>query len=248
MTGVEVFRCYDEHGPILIFDDGPFRYLTFGAGGEQSRIERYNPARPVYQYTQAMLLALLFAPAARHATLLGLGAGSLANALLHCSPLIDVQAIELRPQVAAVAKAWFQLNDSPRLSVHIDDAQHYLAVAPSVTDLIFTDIFTDHGMQASQLDQTFIRNCFDCLTEQGILVLNLWDEGKGFHPLARERLSQQFSEQWLCCPTDSGNLIVFAFKGGVPDISPRRLLPAVNRLGKTLNVPLNRLINKLQSI
>ena len=68
MTGIEVYCCYDEYGPLRVFDDGPYRYLTFGEGGEQSRIDMNNRAHPVYEYTQAMLLALLFTPAPSHAT------------------------------------------------------------------------------------------------------------------------------------------------------------------------------------
>ena len=248
MTRIEVYSCYDEYGPLRVFDDGPYRYLTFGEGGEQSRIDMNNRAHPVYEYTQAMLLALLFTPAPSHATLLGLGAGSLANALLHYSAALEVEAIELRSQVVAVAQNWFRLDDSQRLTLHINDAKLHLEQSPPSTDLIFTDIFTDHGMQEDQLDQSFLNNCYQCLSAEGILVLNLWDEGKGFHPLARERLWQLFGRQWIFCPVDSGNLIVFAFKGGVPDISQRRLQPAAKRLGKTLNAPFNRLLNKLQMV
>ncbi|MEH6577303.1 MAG: fused MFS/spermidine synthase [Amphritea sp.] len=248
MTGIEVYRCYDEYGPLRVFDDGSYRYLTFGEGGEQSRIDMNNRAQPVYEYIQAMLMALLFSPTPRHATLLGLGAGSLANALLHYSSTLEIEAIELRPQVVAVAQNWFQLDNSQRLTLHINDAKLYLEQSPASTDLIFTDIFNDHGMQEDQLDQIFLDNCYQCLSADGILVLNLWDEGKGFHPLARERLSELFGRQWIFCPVDSGNLIVYAFKGGVSDISHRRLQPAAKRLGKALNAPFNRLINKLQQV
>ncbi|WP_432470899.1 spermidine synthase [Amphritea sp. HPY] len=262
MNGVEVFRCYDEFGPIQVFDEGPYRYLTFGEGGEQSRILVDTPAVPIYQYTQAMLMALLFQPAPGQVTLLGLGAGSLANALLDYSDSVTVTAVELRPQVLAVAQRWFQLSSSPRLTIHIRDACHYISqfshqleqqstadnsLDDAPADLIFTDIYSDQGMQHEQLDPNFIFDCYTSLSDQGVLVLNLWDEGKGFHPLARERLTQQFGEQWIYCPVDSGNLIVFAFKGGVPEISQRRLIPLANKLGKQLNVPFKRLLNNLHS-
>jgi len=262
MNGVEIFRCYDEFGPIQVFDDGPYRYLTFGEGGEQSRILIDTPAVPIYQYTQAMLMVLLFLPAPRQVTLLGLGAGSLANALLEYSNTVNVTAVELRPQVLAVAQRWFQLSSNTRLTIYIRDACHYLSqfsdqlekqgsasASPDnvPSDLIFTDIYSDQGMQHDQLDPDFIFDCYMSLSEQGVLVLNLWDEGKGFHPLARERLTQQFGEQWIYCPVDSGNLIVFAFKGRVPEISQRRLIPLANKLGKRFNAPFKRLLNNLHS-
>jgi len=251
VNGFEIHRCYDEYGPIHVFEEGPYRYMTFGEGGEQSRILIEDPAKPVYQYTQAMLLALLFQPEPQQIIMLGLGAGSLANALLKHSDKVLIDTVELRPMVLDVAQRWFHLSTSSRLTIHLQNAVTYMdrnqqRSDKSDADLIFTDIYSDRGMQYEQIDPDFILNCYESLSDKGVLILNLWDEGKGFHPLARERLCKQFGDQWVYCPIDSGNLIVFAFKGGCPEISSRRLMPLANRLGKQLDIPLRQLLNHLQ--
>ena len=58
--GVEIHRSYDELGPIRVFENGSRRYLAFGEEAEQSCIDLHDPAKLVYEYTQAMILALLF--------------------------------------------------------------------------------------------------------------------------------------------------------------------------------------------
>ena len=246
MNGTEIERRFDEHGSIYIFDDGPYRYLSFGEGGEQSRIELSRPHYPVYQYYQAMLLALLFNPEPRQIMMLGLGGGAMVHSLLAYSDNSQIRVAELRKEVYQTAVDFFQLPDDPRLEIAITDAGDYLQRQNKSVDLIFTDIYSDQGMQQQQLDRDYLSDCYRLLSDEGILVLNLWDQGQGFHPKARQQLSEQFGEQWLYCPVDSGNLIAFAFKSGCPDINPRNLQKPAKQMEKHLEFPARRMINRLR--
>lgn len=245
MQGITVEHRHDEYGPIQVFDDGLFRFLKFGDGGEQSRIDLNHPYCPVYQYTQAMLMALTFLPEPEHATLLGLGGGMLVHALHHYDPTLPLAVAELRADVVDLAHSHFLLPRGEHIRVSVADAAHFLGNAPT-TDLIFADIYTDAGMQEGQLADQFIADCHRLLNDTGVLVLNLWDEGKGIHPLAQQRIREYFGDQNLCIPVPGGNLISFSFKGGCPDIQPRRLQPTANRLGKKLNFPARKLLNSLK--
>ncbi len=246
MQGIKVEQRHDQHGPIQVFDDGLFRFLRFGDGGEQSRIDINNPHCPVYQYTQSMLMALVFLPRPAHATILGLGGGMLVHALHHYDESLSVDIAELRADVADIAYNHFMLPRAEQLRVTIADATDFLSTASTSTDLIFADIYNDDGMQDSQLADEFIRHCHRLLSDEGILVLNLWDEGKGLHPLAQQRIEDSFGNESLCIPVPGGNLISFSFKSRCPEIQPRRLQPAASRLGKKLNFPARKLLNTLK--
>ena len=41
--GREIHRRYDEFGPLLVFDDGNKRFLSFGTADEQSCQLKKNP-------------------------------------------------------------------------------------------------------------------------------------------------------------------------------------------------------------
>ena len=248
MQGTEIVRLFDEYGPIYVYDDGPYRYMSFGSGGEQSRIERSRPAYPVYQYLQAMLLGLLYQPDPQRALMLGLGGGSLVHALLSYSDDLQISVAELRAQVLHTAREHFLLPDTPRLTITISDALDYLCDEATPHDLIFTDLFSDAGMQHLQLQQTYLQHCYRLLTDQGVLVLNLWDEGNGYHPEANQQLTELFGDNWLCCTIDSGNLIAFAFKGGKPESNPRVLMNDAKKLEKRLGFPARKLLNRLRDI
>lgn len=248
MQGIEITRNFDEYGPIYVYDDGPYRYMSFGSGGEQSRIDRSRPEYPVYQYLQVMLLGLLYQPAPQQALMLGLGGGSLIHSLLHYSPELQIDVAELRPQVLNTAIEHFQLPDTPRLTITISDAMDYLEQATGQADLIFTDLFSDTGMQQQQLQQDYLQHCYRLLSDQGVLVLNLWDEGHGYHPRANQQLSDLFGDNWLCSTVDSGNLIAFGFKGGKPESNPRALLNGAKKLEKKLDFPARKLLNRIREI
>jgi spermidine synthase len=248
IPGYEIHRCFDDWGPIRVFEDGIRRYLAFGNSAEQSCIDLINPATLVYEYTQAMMLALLYHPAPQRVTLLGLGAGSLVHCLQDYDPDIPLSVVELRPMVAEVAQQWFALQLSPQLSLHLEDAGGYMAATTAGSDLIFADIYNDSGMIEVQLSTAFLENCYRNLSSEGVLVLNLWEEGRECHSLAMQRIRNQFGDHCMTCLVDDGNLIAFAFKGGMPENNPRRLQPVAKKLGRRLNIPLHKLVGRLKQI
>ena len=112
----------DAFGPITVTDDGTCRTLAFADHDAQSCCLKTAPQLLQYDYTQAMLLVLLFCQPKR-VWLLGLGGGSLATALHHFIPGIHITAVELRPAVIELAYRYFQLPHSKRLAVVQQDAQ-----------------------------------------------------------------------------------------------------------------------------
>ena len=247
--GIEIYRCYDELGPIHVFENGSKRYLAFGEEAEQSCVDLHDPAKLVYEYTQAMLLVLLYIPKPKQATLLGLGAGSLVHALHDYDQDLKLNVVELRAKVVEVAQQWFALELFSELTLEIEDAAEYIANKHLLSDLIFTDIYNDQGMIESQLSTEFLANCYQNLSDDGILVLNLWEEGGGSHPLAIQAIRDQFGERHcMTCLIEDGNLIAFAFKNGVPQINTRRLQPMAKRLAKLTGVPAHKLLERLKTV
>ena len=77
--GKEIFRTEDDIGVIVVFQRANKRILSFDYSLEQSCVYMEKPYYLAHEYTQAMLLGLLFVDA-KHVTLLGLGGGG----LVHC--------------------------------------------------------------------------------------------------------------------------------------------------------------------
>ncbi len=248
IPGIEIHRAFDEYGPIRVFEDGPVRFLAFSEDSQQSALNCAYPSHLVFHYTQAMLLSLLYLPAPKYVTMLGLGAGSLIHALQAYDSQINITAVELRETVRDIAQQFFALPDHPMVTISIEDAYDFITQGAFVSDIIFTDIYSDEGMNERQLSLPFLEAAYARLSAQGILVFNLWDQGKGSHPLAKQRLEEVFDGPVLACPVEDGNLIVYAFKGGIPQTNPRYLQTCVKRLGKKLVFPVSERLQRMKTL
>lgn len=249
IPGTEIYRCYDDLGPIRVFEDGSIRFLAFSEDAQQSAIDLSRPSDLVFEYTQAMCLGLVYFPIPKRVTLLGLGAGSLVHALRQFSEELLIDVVELRPQVIQVAKDWFALpTEDEHLNVVAEDAESYMVDFYGETDLILADIYNDKGMLDLQIKPDFLRDCFQSLSRNGVLVLNLWDEGKATHPKAKEALKEYFDGACLACSIGGDNFIVLAFKGGLPQINDRHLQPLIKKLSKRLPFSVSKFVQHLKPL
>lgn len=212
----EIHRCYDEFGVIRVLDDGNFRFLAFGDGGEQSCVNWSHPERLVHDYTKTMLMSVGFAPRATHATVIGVGAGSLITALHHVNHTLLIQAVELRKLVIDVAEEWFDFKPCSSVTLTVADASAYLCSSPVYTDLLLIDIYNDEGIDEGVSDYEFIADCYEALNPEGVLVMNLWHESSGLHRRVLKHIRRYFSTNVFIQSLNDGNIVVFAKKSKAP--------------------------------
>ena len=243
----------DGDGAIVVTQRGNKRLLSFGSRLEQSSVLMKMPWYLIHQYTQVMLLGLLFVDA-RRMTILGLGGGSLAHCLSHYFPESAIQVVEIRQAVIDIAYDWFDLPRRDNLQVVNDDALHYLSsLEQAATDIIFSDLYVAEGMSACQAQQAFINASFTALSEQGCLVINFHQKPDEDSELMAT-IERLFSEIILHDPEElpgqSPNSIMFCCKRAVS-----LHMPEINRcaelLTKQVKMPLmqyyRQLLNKAEA-
>jgi len=235
-----IFRCQDEWGSLNVHEAAGRRYLSFGNEVEQSCIDIHQPARLCYQYTQVMMLGSLFAPPDQQITLLGLGAGSLVQALLTVLPDCHIVAVEQRRRVVELAREWLYLPRDKRLRVRVGGAYDYLQDKPKPADLILADLFRGEGMDDLQAQQGFLTSCRMALRPGGLLVANYW-LGDALTAMAmNQTLQAAFNHPPVSMTTAEGNCIAFAFDGGPPRIDKQHFPQRAGELGDILDIPLQR--------
>lgn len=205
-----LYNDADEFGPLIVTDDGQCRMLAFGVNDEQSRCLKAAPYILQFEYTQAMLLVLLFCQPQR-ALVLGVGGGSLVTALHHCIPGIRITAVELRQAVIDLAYRYFQMPRGKRIEVLCRNADSFLYNdQPRKTDVIFADLYHGTGVDDLQLRADFIARCAELLKENGWLVLNCWNEHREDEVL-RASLREHFADIRTVL-TGSRNWVILAGK------------------------------------
>lgn len=238
-----LFESYDSHGEIRVIDQGTKRILSFGPGDEQSANLRGNPAALIFDYTQAMLLSLLYTDPHK-VLLVGLGAGSLATCLHTHYSKCQLTAIELRQAVIDVAYRHFSLPRSKRLQVFCEEGLLGLESIHKQQDIIFSDIYLHEGMHSNQRNQTYIQRCAQLLKPTGVLVTNCWRE----HQLDNEvlELLKATFKYVSTCNTHDNNWLIFASAQPLTKDTQRQ--QAAKSLSKTLGFSLLKHLKKLQQV
>ena len=242
--GHELFRDYDEFGPVHVHEDGGRRILSFGTPVEQSCVWLDDPAKLTYAYTQAMMLALLMVRDAPRIALLGLGAGSMVQCLLKHAPLCYISAIERRRLVADVAQRFFVLPVTANLDIHIAEALDYLSATSQSFDVLFADLYDANGMDESQTTDDLLSLSHQRLADGGVAVFNLWniDYAAARKQTANIELIYPYVAR-LTVP--GGNRLLFAFRDEPPHLVESSWVQDAQTLALRMNIPLLRFARAL---
>jgi spermidine synthase len=242
--GQIIHHSRDKFGNILVIDYRKDRVLTFDSMFEQSKIDRQHPYLPVHEYSRAMLLPVAF-NRPNHVTLLGLGGGVTANAFLHLLPECRVHVVELRQAVLNVARDYFELSDSERLTVTIANARHALNKLPDAsTNMILSDLYSAHRMSPLQVERQFVENSSRSLTSDGWLVMN-YHRKPDLDGLFFQQLRKHFAEL-LVFKSKTNNTIVYASKRPFELIHPGN--PIIVNLEKHLPIGWGRLLRRINRL
>lgn len=188
------------------------RTLHFGSEWVQGAMRVARPWHLELEYTREMMMPLLLG--SRHpqrVLLIGLGAASLTKFLYRHCPNSHQTVIEYNDQVIAAARQFFKLPHDPRrLEIVHDDGVAFMATPTGHYDLILVDGFDAKGRAGALESVEFYQHCQRCLSDTGLLTINLLGRSRGFHGTV-ERLQQAFANPTLVLPPcPDGNVTAFA--------------------------------------
>jgi len=105
--------------------------------------------------------------------LLGFGSGSVAELLLQkCNPEMFITGIEADSEVIRLAKKYFPVAVSPRVSIIHGTAEQYTEHCDRQFDLIVIDVFIEDKVPASVQSSEFLRKVKSLLSKQGKVYIN----------------------------------------------------------------------------
>lgn len=237
--------------PIDISEKDGIRYLHFGSSWVQGAMRINRPWNLELEYTQEMMASLLLRNEARwprKILLIGLGAASLTKFLYRYRPDAHLTIVEIEPDVVATARHFFKLpEDDKRIHMIIGDGAEFVLGTNKKFDLILVDGFNEHAHPGQLNSLPFYQACRSCLSDQGVMAVNLLGLCKGVLGGFAHILTA-FNERALLFPScPSGNTIAFATEGELVNIdledlktaaialkedSGLNLLPTLSRLEK----------------
>ena len=237
-----------KFAPVTLSELDGVRYLHFGTEWVQGAMRLRKPDSLELEYAQQMMAWMLFISEPKQLLQLGLGTGAMTKFCYRQFPQAHVTAVDLNPAVIMICESMFKLpaNDD-HLNVIEMDAMDFVSNTDNHDkfDAIQVDLY-DATARGPVLDSAeFYQACADCLTEHGILTVNLF----GDHPSYAKNLKAMrfvFGTVLSLPEVHDGNVVAIAFKARIKLDFPA-LLERAKFIKESTKLPAKSWVDGLKS-
>jgi predicted membrane-bound spermidine synthase len=128
----------------------------------------------IFAYTEYARLYPFLQTSTENFLVIGGGAYTVPRTLLQEDPDLLIDVVEIEPGLYDLAKTYFELPDSPRLTNYPMDARSFLRTTNQQYDVIFADAFqSGHFIPPHLATAEFFADVHRHLTEEGIFIVNI---------------------------------------------------------------------------
>lgn len=163
---------------IVIAEDGDIVTMYFVVDGTyyiESRLDRGHPRSLDLDYTRTMMAGFLLQPQPKRLLMIGFGGGQISNYLFEHVPGLEIDAVDIDPEVIRLARKHFGVPDDPRYRTHAADGRLFVEKAPTSPpwDVIMLDafrgVFVPLHLKTAEYYQALVAH----LGPRGVVVANL---------------------------------------------------------------------------
>ncbi len=176
----------------------------------QSVFDLNNPLHLVSEYTQAMLLGLVWQNQPQRIYIAGFGGGRIPLVLHHYLPETVIDCADIDPIAIEAATQCFGVQFDDRLTVTIQDGREYLEQQkPDIQyDIIMTDVFFGNGYFPHRLaTKEFYQLCKKRLSSDGVVLVNVLQRDE-FYAEKVKTLQSVFSQVCVCPWKDINSVLI----------------------------------------
>ena len=152
-----------------IAEMGSLRLLATGPSAAQSGIDRTQPGRLAFWYTQQIADIVAHAPEKADILVLGGGAFTLPQYLAQKYPDTTIDVVEIDPELAGIARKYFGYKDPENVNLHFTDARTYVNQTDKTYDIVVADVYGDAHVPFSFLTREY-GNRVNAITKPGGIV------------------------------------------------------------------------------
>ena len=242
-------RIETDYSSVILRDRGFYRALYFVRDSGEEVVESIvNLAAPhvlVVPYTRRMFGSYLFVRRPTKVLVVGLGAGSMVRFLERYDPEVEIVAIDIDPEIVAIAERDFGTRPGPRVRIEAADGFAFVRDSTERFDVVYMDAFlkpseaTDStGAPLALKTAGFYAQLKARLTADGAVVFNLNSHEGLDDDLAG--IGASFRETFVLDVPRSGVVIAIATKRASPRSTAELRAAAEEaeaRLGAGLGLP-----------
>ena len=217
--------------------DSGLRVLRFGHGGaRQSVVKIGDPKYLDLPYARIAPVALAFVPDPQGILIVGLGGGTLPMFLRQHLPRTRIDAVELDPEVVAVAKSHFGFREDESLHAHVGDGRRFIEQSKRQYDLIILDAFGVDATPYALVTREFLLAVRNVLSPRGVVMSNVWSrESNRLYESMIRTIVDVFGGATIIDVPGAGNRLVFGYLWS-PRLSRDTLVDRAQSLGARLKL------------
>ncbi len=165
----------DFNRRVFVVDEDGFRSMRFGDlyGEDQSRIRPGHPEQLPMPYLRSAAVGLAVPERLNRLLMIGLGGGAFASFVQARLPEVYVDAVEIDPVVARIAKTYFDLREGEKLRVHVVDAVEFVKRREVLYDYILLDAYDVNELPQVLTTHSFFQDVRANLAPGGVVVVNI---------------------------------------------------------------------------
>lgn len=207
---------YEKPSPfstiVVTEDEDGLRTLWFGKGGtRQSVVKVGDPDQLELPYARTMLASLAFGAQPKRVLIVGLGGGTIPSFLHQHYPEMEIDVVDIDPDVIAVARRFFGFREDRTMRAHLADGRRFIEECQRPYDMIFLDAFGSDNVPYHLATQEFLLAVRRALAPGGIAVGNVWSrESNTLYDSMVSTYQAVFAELYVLTVSGSGNRILVA--------------------------------------
>lgn len=193
-SGLVPRRAVAALGPrdrVLEEARSPYNHIVIGENGDvitmyfvvdgvyyiESRLDRSHPRSLDLDYTRTMMAGFVLNPQPKKILMIGFGGGQISNYLFERIDGLQIDGVDIDPEVIRLARKYFGVPNSPRYRTHAADGRLFVEQAPTDADArwdmilldAFRGVFVPLHLKTAQYYQTLLSH----LSDDGVVVANL---------------------------------------------------------------------------
>jgi spermidine synthase len=221
--GDVVHESQTPHQHLEVVDDGDDVRTMYLDGAHHSAMDLEEPDRHVFAYTKYFHLPMLMVddPAEVDDVLFIGGGGYTGPQDFEDRYDVDVDVVEIDPEVTEAAEDYFGLEHGETMTSHAEDGRQYLQNGDDEYDVIVLDAYKQDQVPFHMTTEEFMELAADRLSDDGVLLANVVSAPSGsaseFYRAEYATMEEAFPEVYSFRTSDESsvqNIQLVATKDG----------------------------------
>lgn len=185
--------------------------------GAQSSMILSKPTALGLAYLRTLMASFALHENPKNVLILGLGGAAIPKFLVEHYPDIQVDIVEIDPDVVKVAQQYFQFKPTPSMKVYAIDGRLFLKQVDKKYDLIILDAYASDSIPFHLTTVEFFNLVKERLAPDGVIAANLWEYFVNRYFLAElKTVRSVFPRTYLFSTPDPASKVLFATMSDTP--------------------------------